>query len=135
MTYPDSSGALGAIEWEITEAPDWRTIHRGSRDIGRGDIEVVEIVPLLDQVRQKMSDLPRMNLRAQLIFRLLPTVRSVISAIEKRLIGGRNLYRKQIHLEGEFYLGLSERPVNDRKRLRGFGMVARHEATPTFSWE
>ena len=58
MDERGSSDVVGTIGWEITENPSGGTIHRGRRDIRRDDIEVVEVVPMLDRIRQARSGAP-----------------------------------------------------------------------------
>ena len=133
MNGHGSSGTLGTIEWEITESPSGKTIHHGKRDIGRDDIEVVEVVPLLDRIRRVRSDAP---LGGKIMLGVISAVPRVAGAVMELVTGGnRSLYRKRIHLGGDFCFDLVDRPSARRETLAGFGLVAERGATPTFSWE
>lgn len=133
MNEHGSSETLGTIGWEIIESPSGKTIHHGKRDIGRNDIEVVEVVPLLDRIRQVRSDAP---LGGRIMLGVISAVPRVAGAVMELVTGGkRSLYRKRIHLDGDFCFDLVDRPVGRRGALIGFGLVAERGATPTFSWE
>lgn len=133
MDEHGSSGTLGTIGWEITENPSGETIHRGKRDIGRDDIEVVEVVPMRDRIRQARSDAPPSG---KIMLGIASAVARAYGAVVGLVTGGkRSLYRKRVHLEGGFYFDLADSPVARRRALVGFGLVAEHEGAPTFSWE
>lgn len=126
-------GARGAVEWEITETSSGRTLHRGRRDLGRGAVEVVEVPPFLERAREARAGA---GLRGRIFLGVVSVVPRAYGVLERLVTGGkRSLYRKRVHLDGDFYLELVDRPVARRGALTGFGLAAERETTPTFSWE
>ena len=101
--------------------------------IGRDDIEVVEVVPMLDRIRRAR---PQATPGGRIALGIISVVPWVYNSVVGRATGGRSsLYRKRIHLDGDFYVELVDKPSARRGASPGFGFVAGHEATPTFSWE
>ena len=133
MGEHESTRALGTVGWEITETSSGRTLYHGRRDIGPDDVEVLEVIPLLDRVREAWSGAP---LRGKIFLGVVSVMPRAYGAL-MGLVGGsnRSLYRKRIRLDGDFYLDLVDRPSARRGTVYGFGLAAERETVPTFSWE
>ena len=133
MDARESSDVIGTIEWEITDVPTGETIHRGKRDLGRDDVEIVELPRFLDQVRDTWSRAP---LRGKIYLAVMFAVAWAYGALVGLVTGTkRGIYRKRVHLDGPFYLDLHNMPSARRLAFAGFSLAAEHETVPTFSSE
>jgi len=102
----------GRLEWDITEAPAWKTIYHGRREVTRDDID---IIPPPEQFRSR-PDSPS--------WRRSPLATSFFEH-----------YRKRIQLEHGFFIEQISTPYRERKDLVGFGLKAQCTNADTFSWE
>lgn len=126
---------LGSVEWEITDTLSGETLYRGRRDLGRDDVEVVEVVPFLERAREVRSGAP-LPLWGKVVLGVASSVARAYGLFERLDTGGkRSHYRKRVRLDGDFYFELFSRPSRRRGALAGFGLTAGREAVPTDSWE
>jgi hypothetical protein len=112
VSASDSSDPLGTIEWDITEAPDWKCIYRSRRDLTGEDVDVL---PPPEYVRQ--GPRPKRWSPARVPFTLF------------------DFYRKRVRLEGGFFFELVWKPTRERRELVGFGLSGQRTTANTFSWE
>lgn len=127
------AGTLGTIEWEITESLSGATLYRGKRDIGEDDVRVVEVVPLLERVREIRPQVP---LGGKIVLGIASVVPWAFGVLVRLVSGGkRGLYRKRVRLDGDFYFELVDSPSRRRMALTGFGLTAERETLPTRCWE
>lgn len=127
------SATLGTVGWEITEPLSGKTVYRGRRDVGRDDVELVEVVPFLERAREARSGAP---LSGKILLGMVSVVPRAYGALTRLVAGGeRSIYRKRIHLDGGFYLELVDRPTRKRWALTSFALTADHETVPSHSLE